>query len=209
MSRTAFAVLLALAGLPPCPPGARAAPLYPGETLAPVPPLAPPPGDLAGHVDAAFQSTSGPPLSGTVSEDVIRKPDDTLAFVYRLSTTSATPLTAAGLTNYAGFFTDVGSSGSGVAPDSVKRSGGPGSGVTFTFAPGVGLGESSTLLVIDTDATAFGAGNASLAGPGGASAGAAALGPAPAPEPGTLALVLAGLPLLAAAGYRRWRRQVG
>jgi hypothetical protein len=162
---------------------------------------------VAAHLDAAFRSTSGPDLSGTVSEDVIRKADDSLAFVYRLSTTSATPLTTAGLADYSRFFTDVGGSGSGVEPGSVKRSGGPGSTVTFVFAPGVGMGESSTLLVIDTDATAFGPASASLSGPGPASARADALGPAPAPEPGTLALVLAGLPLLAAAGYRRWRRQ--
>ena len=208
MHRTPIAALAALALALAGPPLAPAAPLLPGDTLSPVPPLDPPQGSVAGHVDAAFQSTAGPPFTGTLSEDVLRKADGTLAFVYRLSNASAPPtlLTGAGLSDYGTFATDVGISGTGVAPGSVSRSGGAGATVTFAFSPGVGTGAASTLLVVDTDATAFGLGAVDLTGTGGAAAGVAVLGPTPAPEPGTLTLLLAGLPLLGAAGYRRWRR---
>jgi hypothetical protein len=209
MHRTRIRALAALSLLLACPVGAPAAPLLPGDMLSPVPPLAPPQGSLAGHVDAAFQSTSGPPFAGRLSEDVIRKADGRLAFVYQLTNASAPLLTGAALSDYGSFATDVGQSGMGVAPGSVSRSSGAGDTVTFAFSPGVGMGASSTLLVIDTDATVFGLGAVNLTGTGGAAAGVAALGPTPAPEPGTLALVLAGLPVLgAAAGWRRWRGTV-
>jgi hypothetical protein len=61
MHRTPVAALAALALLLAGPPLAPAAPLLPGDTLSPVPPLDPPQGSVAGHVDATFQSTSGPP----------------------------------------------------------------------------------------------------------------------------------------------------
>jgi hypothetical protein len=206
MHRTPILVLAVLGVLLACPPCAEGAPLLPGDTLSPVPPLAPPSGSVAGHVDATFQSTSGPPFTGRLSEDVIRKADNTLAFVYQFANASAPLLTGAGLSDYGMFDTDVGITGTGVAPVRVSRSGGAGDTVTFDFSPGVGTGASSTLLVIDTDATAFGLGSVGLTGTGGAAARVAALGPTPAPEPGTLALLLAGLPVLgAAAGWRRWR----
>jgi hypothetical protein len=64
MHRTPSAALAALALLMAGPPGAEAAPLLPGDTLSPVPPLAPPQGSVAGHVDATFHSTSGPFFTG-------------------------------------------------------------------------------------------------------------------------------------------------
>ena len=97
MHRTRILALAALSVLLAGSPGAEAAPLLPGDTLSPVPPLAPPQGSVAGHVDATFQSASGP-FTGRLSEDVIRKADNTLAFCYQLSDASAPPtlLTGAG-----------------------------------------------------------------------------------------------------------------
>jgi hypothetical protein len=206
MNRTSLLPLAALAALLAGPLSARAAPLLPGQTLSPVPPLAPPAGTVAAHVDADFHSSTGPAFTGHLSEDVIRKADGGLAFVYQVSNASAPLLTGADFTDYGTFLTDVGLNGAGVAPGSVSRSSGAGATVTFAFSPGVGLGASSTLLVIDTDAVAFGLGSADFTGAGGAAARVASLGPTPAPEPGTLALLLVALPLVGAAGYRRWRR---
>ena len=170
-----------------------------------MPPLAPPSGSVAGHVDATFQSTSGPPFTGRLSEDVIRKADTTLAFVYQLTNASAPLLTGAGLSDYGTFATDVGISGTGVAPGSVSRSGGAGDTVSFAFSPGMGMGASSTLLVLDTDATVFGLGAVDLTGTGGAAAAVAALGPTPTPEPSGLALAGVGLAGLLGFAWRKRR----
>ena len=204
MHRTRILALAALSVLLAGSPGAEAAPLLPGDTLSPVPPLAPPQGSVAGHVDATFQSTSGE-FTGRLSEDVIRKADNTLAFVYQLTNASAPLLTGAGLSDYGTFATDVGISGTGVAPGSVSRSGGAGDTVTFAFSPGMGMGASSTLLVIDTDATVFGLGAVDLTGTGGAAAAVAALGPTPTPEPSGLALAGVGLAGLLGFAWRKRR----
>lgn len=144
---------------------------------------------------------SGTLVSSVWSGDT-SSPFSGLTFTYQLFSagTSANAIDRLTLNRFAGFQTDVGYNGSGIAYSRATRTL-SGDLIAFvfedaSFLPTLIPGNNSPVLVIQTDSPVWAIGNASVID--GATANVPAFVPQAVPEPTTLALVMTGLVALAA-----------
>lgn len=177
--------------------------LNPG-TAFPIP-LPSEPDPFGGTIIASMnQPLITPQFTGNLTSSVIagdaNSPFGGLTFTYRVQINSATAsISRLTVGNYDGFLTDVSFFGMSPVPMGATRSGeAPGIGNTlrFDFFGGLTTGMTSALIVVQTGAPFFQVGQAGVIDTSTATVDAFA--PLAVPEPGSLALMLAGLGLLAA-----------
>lgn len=209
----AVALVVAIGSTP-----ARAVPLTPGSVVTPLPAAVVPSGTPLASITSPFSANTGT-FSGILitqvfQESLANNPLGGLTFTFDLANnlSSANPLVRLTLLDYTNFLVDVSYDGAGplpgsIAPVSANRTvNGQVIGFEWPVVQGVGgitPGTSSNLLIVRTSARYYTPTLASVID--GGVAAPPSFGPA-VPEPASLAMALAGLPLLGVGYYLRRRK---